>query len=87
MDCTIEATPHPIAGAYLSTYDGGGVIQEFEVENADEVKSQKALDKEQMGMDLLLRSEGAYSSPTNPWPMGPVWRVLLNNLFGDTHHE
>ena len=66
MDCTIEATPHQNAQAYLSTYEGGGVIQEFETENADEVKNQRA--KEQLGMEIPLRSVGAYSSPSNPWP-------------------
>ena len=57
MDCTVEATPHPNARAYLSTYEGGGVIQEFEVEKADETKDQKTFDQKQLGMELLLRSE------------------------------
>ena len=61
MACTVEATPHPNARAYLSAYEGGGVMQEFEVENADEIKDQK-----QQGMEI--RSEGAYSCPVNPWP-------------------
>ena len=68
MDCAIEATPHPNARAHLSTYEGGGVIREFEVENADENKDQKTLDQKQQDMELLVRSEGAYSCPTNPWP-------------------
>ena len=38
------------------------------MENADEVKNQRALAKEQLGMELPLRSVGAYNSPNNPWP-------------------
>ena len=43
------------------TYEGGGAIQEFEVENADETKDQKTSDQKQQDMGILLRSEGAYS--------------------------
>ena len=68
MDCTIEATPQEDAQAYLSTYEGGGVIQEFEVGNAIEDKNRRVPAKEQLGMEMPLRSEGAYSSPNNPWP-------------------
>ena len=32
MDCTEESTPHPEARAYSSTYEGGEVMQQFEVE-------------------------------------------------------
>ena len=68
MDCTIEATPHPNTQAYLSTCEGGGVIQEFEEGDADEIRTQRALTKEQLGVEIPLRSAGAYSPPKNPWP-------------------
>ena len=32
VDCTEESTPHPEARAYSSTYEGGEVMQQFEVE-------------------------------------------------------
>ena len=44
------------------------MIQEFEVENADENKAQRTLGQQQQEMEPLVRSEGAYSCPTNPWP-------------------
>ena len=46
------------------------MIQEFEVpgSDADEIRTQRALAKEQLGMEIPLRSAGAYSSPKNPWP-------------------
>ena len=55
MDCTIEATPHRNAQAYLSTYEGGWVIQDFEVGDADEIRNQRALAKEQLGMEIPMR--------------------------------
>ena len=68
MECTIEATPHQNAQAYLSACEGGGVMQEFEVGNADEIRTKRAIAKEQLGIEMPLRSAGAYSSPNNPWP-------------------
>ena len=43
------------------------MIQEFEVGDATEIRNQRALAKEQLGMETPLRSAGAYSSPNNPW--------------------
>ena len=68
MDCTVESTPYPDARAHMSTHERGGVIQDFEIESADDTKDQKAIDQKQQDMGILLRSEGAYSCPTNPWP-------------------
>ena len=47
---------------------GVHVIQEFEVGDANEIRNQRALAKEQLGMEIPLRSAGAYSSPNNAWP-------------------
>ena len=49
----MESTPHQNAQAYLSTYEGGGVMQEFEVGDANEIRGQRALAKEQLGPLLL----------------------------------
>ena len=78
MACTVEATPHPDARIYQSTYEGGEVMQEFEVENADETKDQK-----QQGM--AVRSEGAYSCLVNPWPRNLDAEAHLMQKTKPTH--
>ena len=44
------------------------MIQEFEAGDADEIRTQRALAKEQLGVEIPLRSAAAYASPKNPWP-------------------
>ena len=44
------------------------MIQEFEVGDADDIRAQRALAREQLGMEIPFRSAGAYTSPKNPWP-------------------
>ena len=36
--------------------------------DADEIRTQRALAKEQLRVEIPLRSAGAYSSPKDPWP-------------------
>ena len=43
MDFTEESTPHPEARAYLSAYEGGEVLQDFEIEDKGDEKNQRAL--------------------------------------------
>ena len=44
------------------------MIQEFKVGDADEIRIQRSLAKEQLDVEIPLRSAGAYTSPMNPWP-------------------
>ena len=43
-------------------------MQEVEVGDANEIRNHRALAKEQLGMEIPLRSAGGSSSPNNPWP-------------------
>ena len=70
MDRTEESTPHPEARAYSSTYEGGEVMQQFEVENTEGAMDLQTTEK-QRATAFPVRSEGKYSSPTNPWPRDP----------------
>ena len=70
MDCTEESTPHPEARAYSSTYEGGEVMQRFEVENAEGAMDLQTTER-QWTTVFPVRSEGKHSSPTNPWPRDP----------------
>ena len=45
-------------------------MQKFEVENTKDVMDQSTAEK-QRGIMFPVRSEGEYSSPTNPWPRDP----------------
>ena len=68
MECTMESTPHSNTQAYRSTYEGGGLIQKFEEGDAEDIRTRRALAREQLGVEIPLRSAGAYSSPSTPWP-------------------
>ena len=70
MDCTEESTPHSEARAYSSAYEGGEVMQKFEIENAKDAMDQSTAEK-QRGMVFPVRSEGEHSGVTNPWPRDP----------------
>ena len=64
MDCAEESTPHPEARVYSSTFEGGEVMQQFEVEEPVDLQTTGV----QRDMLIPVRAEGEYSVPTNPWP-------------------
>ena len=68
MECAIESTPRPNTQPYNCTYDGSELSQRFDEGDPEEVRSRRALVREQLGVETPLRSAGAYSTPTNPWP-------------------
>ena len=68
MDFTVESTPHQDARAYMSAYEGGEVMQDFEMEDADDTATQKDTEKKQKDMGFLLRSEGEFCCPKKTWP-------------------
>ena len=67
FDCIEESTPHPEAHAYSSTYEGGEVMQQFEVEEPMDLQTTGV----QRDMLFPVRAEGRYTVPTNPWPRNP----------------
>ena len=64
MDCTEESTPHPEARAYSSTYEGGEVMQQFEVEEPMDLQTAGV----QRDMLFPVRAKGEFTVPTNPRP-------------------
>ena len=89
MECAIESTPHSNTQAYNCTYDGSELIQRFEEGDPEEVSSLRALAQEQLGVDIPLRSAGAYSTPTNPRPReretetrDSLWRAKRGRCTG-----
>ena len=62
-----ESTPHPEARAYSSTYEGCEVMQQIEVEEPMDLQTTGV----QRDMLFLVRAEGRYTVPTNPWPRNP----------------
>ena len=59
MECTMESTPRSNTQAYKSIYEGAGLIQKFEEGDPEDIKARRALAREQLGMEMLLRSAGA----------------------------
>ena len=67
MECAEESTPHQENCIYLSIFEGGEVMQQFEADVPMKLQATGV----QRDTLYPVRAEGDYTVPMNPWPRDP----------------